>query len=175
MNDESLVQMAIEAMNKAITFKSNVGAVILTIDGSLFTGFNIETYIHKGYHAEEVALISALKAGYSKRDIIAIAIAYSFAGSYPACASCRQMLWEFTNPELRIIFYDVSSNSGSAVRLVDVYPLPYPDWSKKDGRTNVKSYQRELLLEVPKVEEKTIKSIDTTEQGSVSEDVQNKG
>lgn len=134
MNKEDLIKLAISISEKAITFHSKVGAVILTKDGHAFSGFNIETHIHKGYHAEEVALISALKFGYKRTDFDTIAIAYTFPGVYPACASCRQFLWEFTHPDLKIICFDISSNSRSEYTLKDLYPIPYPDWSKKPDK-----------------------------------------
>ena len=137
MEYNNLVQIALEAMNKAISFKSKVGAAILVKDGNIFSGFNIETYIQKGYHAEEVALISALKAGYKKNDFEAIAIVYSFEGQYPGCASCRQMLWEFTNPDLIVIYYDISSGKGEAFQLKNLYPYPYPDFKKEDSRSSI--------------------------------------
>ena len=147
MEYNNLVQIALEAMNKAISFKSKVGAAILVKDGNIFSGFNIETYIHKGYHAEEVALISALKAGYKKNDFEAIAIVCSFEGQYPACASCRQVLWEFTNPDLVIIYYDISSGKGEAFQLKNLYPYPYPDFKKEDSRSSLGI----IKIEEPKV------------------------
>ena len=126
MNIDELIKIAVDSMNKAITFKSKVGAAILTKDGSVFTGFNIETRIHKGYHAEEVALISFLKAGYKRGDIKAIAIAYSFEGTYPACASCRQYLWELGGEDMEVACYDLTNNKGSIFKLIDLYPMPYP-------------------------------------------------
>jgi cytidine deaminase len=156
MNKEDLIKLAISASERAITFKSKVGAAILTRDGNVFSGFNIETYIHKGYHAEEVALISALKAGYKKTDFDSIAIAYSFPGVYPACSSCRQFLWEFTHPDLKVICFEITNNSGSEVVLKDLYPLPYPDWSKiQDKRLGWET-------------EPDKSSVDSTKQGSVS-------
>jgi cytidine deaminase len=143
MEYNNLVQTALEAMTKAISFKSKVGAAILTRDGNTFTGFNIETYVHKDYHAEEIALISALKSGYKKNDFIAIAIAYSFEGEYPGCASCRQFLWEFTNPELIVIYYDVSKNKGEAFVLKNLYPYPYPDFKNGDKRSNMENIKIE--------------------------------
>ena len=143
MEYENLVNIALQTMNKAISFKSKVGAAILVKDGTIFTGFNIETYIHKGYHAEEVALISALKAGYKKNDFLAIAIVYSFEGEYPGCASCRQYLWEFTNPDLVVVYYDISSNKGSAFVLKDLYPYPYPSFKGGDKRSSMENIKIE--------------------------------
>ena len=69
MNDEKLVQHAIDAYNKAICPYSNyaVGAVVLTSNNKIISGFNIES---KAYPttlcAERVAIFSALSQGHNK-------------------------------------------------------------------------------------------------------------
>ena len=127
MSYEDLVQLAIRAMTRAIVvYGKQVGAAVRMKDGTVIQGFNIENKSYKGYHAEEVAVISALKMGYTGNDFESIAIVCSFKGLYPACGHCRQMLWEYTNPDLIIIAYDLESAMGQSFVLKDLYPFPYP-------------------------------------------------
>ena len=113
-------------MSKSITFKSKVGACIYT-NHSCYSGFNIETKIHKGYHAEEVALISCLRH-HKGSSIKGIVIAYDFLtkGIYPACAYCRQFLWELTQPNLLITVVDLNGEIIFEETLNKLYPYPYP-------------------------------------------------
>jgi cytidine deaminase len=145
MNDNELVLIASKMVDKAIVFKREnghypmVGTALITKDNSVFTGFNVELYGYKGYHAEEIAVLSALKAGYKKNDFIAIAIVYSFPGDYPACMYCRQILLDLTNPDLRIISFSIPDNKGSAYVLRDLCPKPYPNFDiRKDNRSNIR-------------------------------------
>jgi len=144
MEDTDLVKIAISNIDKAYKFhgEGRVGTAILMKDGNIVTGFNIENRAQKTYHAEEVAIICAIKLGYAPEDFISIAIAYNFSGNFPGCASCRQMLWEYTNPELSVITYSVIDGKGSKFMLKDLYPFPYPsmvikDEQEKKGESNI--------------------------------------
>lgn len=129
MGYEELVRTASLQLTKArLIHGSAVGVAIQLKDGTVVTGFNIENRVQKGYHAEEVALITALKLGYQPNDFDAIAIVYSGDSDvfYPGCAVCRQMLWEYTNPNLNVIAFNVKLNKGATYKLSDLYPMPYP-------------------------------------------------
>lgn len=134
---KAAIREAIKAMERAITFRSRVGACLYTKD-RLFTGFNIENKIHKGFHAEEVALIKALDADVDPSDFLGIVIVYSFnekqTNIYPACASCRQYLWEFTSPDLLITVVDQKGNIRFEATLKELYPMPFPRnrWYKNE-------------------------------------------
>jgi len=129
---ERAIIAAIQAMKKAISFRTKVGACLYTQD-KLFPGFNIENKTHKGYHAEEVAIIKALDKQINPEDFIGIIIAYDFKDIYPACGSCRQYLWEYTNPELLITVVDIHGNIRYEAKLKELYPMPYPKerWYKE--------------------------------------------
>jgi cytidine deaminase len=124
------IKLSIEAMSKAKTFKGNVGACIYT-DEECYIGFNIETKIHKGYHAEEVAIINSMLNNIDPKTIKGIIIVYVFKGNinnniYPACASCRQFLWELTNPNILITVIDLEGKVMYEDTLKSLYPFPYP-------------------------------------------------
>ena len=81
-----------------------VGAALLSSDGTVFTGTNVE---NRSYGlticAERSALVAAVTAGH--REFSAIAISTPDA-SYPVspCGACRQVLTEFMGAEGRVWF-----------------------------------------------------------------------
>lgn len=103
MEAEKLIEMAIEAREKAYVPYSGfkVGAAVLTKEGKVFTGCNIESASYSPtICAERTAIAKAVSEGY--RDIDTIAIVGSLEKlSYP-CGVCRQMIREF-GEDIRII------------------------------------------------------------------------
>ncbi len=121
------INVAIEARKNAKTFRSSVGIAMQMYDGTIFPGFNIETYAHKGYHAEEVATINALSAGYHGTDFKRMIEIFQDAGHdeveiFPACPlHCWGTLLEFTHPYLQIVVADVSGNVKYSIRLNELF------------------------------------------------------
>ena len=77
-----------------------VGAAILTHDGSIFTGTNIENAsFGLTICAERVAIFNAISNGYKSFTDLALT-SYSGLPIFP-CGSCRQVLYEFS-PEIQI-------------------------------------------------------------------------
>jgi cytidine deaminase len=80
-----------------------VGAALLTKDGVVVTGANVENASYGlALCAERAAVVSAVAAGH--RDFAAVAVAVS--GPEPArpCGACRQVLHEFpAGPDLEVI------------------------------------------------------------------------
>lgn len=77
-----------------------VGAALLTEEGEVFTGVNVENSSYGGtICAERTACVKALSEGY--RNFKAIAIASSGGTAFP-CGICRQFLYEFA-PDLIVI------------------------------------------------------------------------
>jgi cytidine deaminase len=76
--------------------KFRVGAAIMTSNGKVFTGCNIENISYGlSMCAERVALFNAVSSGYSRFEAIAI----SSSGDKPVfpCGACRQFLAEFNS------------------------------------------------------------------------------
>ena len=97
------ISVALESRSLARTFMTAVGASILTRDGKIFGGFNLESYGHWGLHAEVVALVNALGKGYNGKDFDRLIVAFpSKYEVYIACPECWKWLWEFTHPNLII-------------------------------------------------------------------------
>ena len=98
------VAAALEVRKNAYAPFSNfaVGAAIVTKDGSIFTGVNVENSSFGATNcAERTALFSAVTAG--QRDFEAIVIASVLDGKavFP-CGICRQVLADF-NPKMRVV------------------------------------------------------------------------
>ncbi|MBQ3393225.1 MAG: cytidine deaminase [Lachnospiraceae bacterium] len=105
---KNLMEAAEGAREKAYVPYSDfsVGAALLTEDGEIFTGCNVENMAYPaGLCAERVALFSAVAAGH--RRFAALAVSGGKRGCAPhdycmPCGMCRQALREFCGPELDI-------------------------------------------------------------------------
>ena len=90
----TLIEAACEARSRAYAPYSNyrVGAAILTDDGRIFTGANVENASYGLSNcAERSAVFTAVTSGV--RRILAVAVCTENAGS--PCGACRQVLAEF--------------------------------------------------------------------------------
>jgi len=88
---------ALAAMEHAYAPYSNfrVGAALLSTDGAIFDGCNVENAAYpSGICAEHAALASAVVGGARRFD--AIAIATEADEPTPPCGKCRQVLEEFS-------------------------------------------------------------------------------
>lgn len=102
-----------------------VGAALLTSEGTIFTGVNVENASYGlTICAERSAICAAITAG--ARECNAIAIVSS--GSNPAqpCGACRQVLAEFGSPDLRVILATIDNPSKSLTfRLGELLPFAF--------------------------------------------------
>lgn len=100
--DEELCQLARQAMQRSYSpySKYAVGAALLSSDGRVFTGCNIENASYGLTNcAERTAMFKAVSEG--AQDFTTIAIASNGALPYP-CGACRQVLNEFA-PAIRLL------------------------------------------------------------------------
>jgi cytidine deaminase len=96
MDDNELAVRAAEARERAYAPYSGfkVGAAVLTADGSVFTGCNVENASYGlTVCAERVAVMTAIAAG--AKDIVKIAVVTSNSPPLAPCGACRQVLVEF--------------------------------------------------------------------------------
>ncbi|MBR4467493.1 MAG: phosphopentomutase [Clostridia bacterium] len=107
-DDGKLMRMAEEARKMSYCPYSgfSVGAALLTEDGEVFTGCNIESATFTPtVCAERTALFKAVSEG--KRSFSKIAISGGKAGKEgqfcAPCGVCRQMLSEFCGPEFQVL------------------------------------------------------------------------
>ncbi len=105
MDKRQLLAMAEKAMESAYVPYSEfrVGAAIVTKDGKIYTGCNIENASYGATCcAERVAIFKAVSEG--EREFEAIAISGGSKYTYP-CGICRQVMVEF-NPDMMVIVGD---------------------------------------------------------------------
>jgi cytidine deaminase len=91
-----LVEAAARARKRAVATYSGfkVGAALLTRDGDITCGANVESASYGlTCCAERVALFSALTSG--KRDFVAVAVVARIKGGPMPCGACRQLLAEY--------------------------------------------------------------------------------
>jgi len=96
---QELVNQAIEAREKAHApySKFKVGAAILTKDGTIFPGCNIENASYGAtICAERTAVANMVSSGHI--DPVVIAICYNETEFALPCGICRQVLSEFADP-----------------------------------------------------------------------------
>jgi cytidine deaminase len=91
-----LLDAARQAAHNAYAPYSNfpVGAAVLTADGSIFAGCNVENASYGlTICAERSAVVAALSAGH--REIAAVAVSAPRLPKTTPCGACRQVLNEF--------------------------------------------------------------------------------
>ena len=96
MTDFELIQIAKEATTYSYAPYSNfqVGAALLTTDGKVFTGCNIENASYGATNcAERTAIFKAVSEGYHSFLKIAV-VAKNGSTAYP-CGICLQVMQEF--------------------------------------------------------------------------------
>ncbi len=117
--DEELIEKAKQAAEFAYVPYSRfqVGACLLTDDGRLYTGCNIENASYGGTNcAERTAVFKAVSEG--ARRFTAIAIYNKTALPWP-CGICRQVLNEFA-PHLRVLV--ATNDERDEARLDELLP-----------------------------------------------------
>ena len=101
-----------------------VGAALQLANGSIVTGANVEN-ISYGLTicAERAAIVRAVATFGPELRITAVAIANLNHAPSPPCGACRQMLAEFTPPEIPVAF---PAADGTRVLLFgDLLPLAF--------------------------------------------------
>ncbi len=97
MDKKELISKAIEARNLSYSPYSHfaVGAAVLTKDGKVFQGANIENSAYPlCMCAERNALYNAMMHGYSKKDFVMLALSADTDGPCSPCGACRQVISE---------------------------------------------------------------------------------
>ena len=126
MTDQELFALAVGARERAYAPYSGyaVGAALLTKDGKVYEGVNIENASFGATNcAERTAIFSAVANG--EREFEAIAVAGGRKGEQPSnctpCGICRQVLSEFCPPDFKVILLD------GAHRLDELLPMSFTE------------------------------------------------
>ena len=112
-NFDELVSASITARNRAYAPYSNflVGAALLTTDGTIFTGCNVENASYGlAICAERTAICKAVSEGHL--DFTAIAVAAVPLAT--PCGACRQFIFEF-GTEIKIITVNANDPSNQKI------------------------------------------------------------
>ncbi len=134
-----LIKAAIEARRKSYSPYSHyqVGAALLTADGQIVTGCNIENAAYGPSNcAERTAFFKAVSEG--MREFTAIAIVGSLEGeeltqyAYP-CGVCRQVMREFCEPERFRIIVAKSEEDYRVMTLAALLPESFGPENLCDG------------------------------------------
>ncbi|MEG1847417.1 MAG: cytidine deaminase [Lachnospiraceae bacterium] len=130
MDAKSLIQQAIEAREHSYSPYSHycVGAALLTADGMVYQGCNIENAAYTPTNcAERTAFFKAVSEG--KRAFEAIAIVGSPKGeivdyAYP-CGVCRQVMMEFCDPLTFRVIVAISQEDYIEKTLEEILPYGF--------------------------------------------------
>ena len=122
MTDRELYERAVEVSQRAYAPYSNffVGAAVLTRDGRVVEGVNVENAAYPlGVCAERTALTRCVVEGYRPGDVEAIGITAS------PCGGCRQWLYEFGIEQITFLnAQDELVTYSAADLLPDTWNLP---------------------------------------------------
>jgi len=105
MTMDELLERAKNARERAYAPYSRfkVGAALLTKDGSVFDGCNVENASYGLCNcAERTAFFSAVAAGYTRDQFAALAVIGDTDGPIAPCGACRQVIIELGGPGLTI-------------------------------------------------------------------------
>jgi len=130
MKYETLIKEAMEARARAYTpySKFNVGAAILTEDGKVYSGCNIENASYGATNcAERTAIFKAVSEG--SRTITAVAVVGDLNNYTYPCGICRQVIVEFALDGNIEIILAKSEKEYKVVTLKDILPGAF---TKKD-------------------------------------------
>lgn len=115
-----LVRAAIEARQRSYSPYSEyaVGAALLTVDGEIVHGANVENAVYPlSICAERAAIFKAVSEG--KREFSAIAVSSRDGGT--PCGGCRQVMAEFSL-EMPVIVCDDSGKIHHEMTVAELLP-----------------------------------------------------
>ncbi len=126
MDIKILIKQAIDAreMSYSPYSKFKVGAALLSDDGNVFTGCNIENASYTPTNcAERTAVFKAVSQGVKKFKAIAVVGGFESISEYCfPCGVCRQVLQEFCNPETFTIIVAKTENDYKEYKLKELLP-----------------------------------------------------
>ena len=129
MENNELLAFAVQAMEKSYSPYSDckVGAALLTKNGKIYTGTNIENAAFSPtVCAERVAFFKAISEGETNFSKIAVAGGKNgeINGIFAPCGVCRQVMREFCDDDFTIIL-GKSETDFEVTSLKDLLPLSF--------------------------------------------------
>ena len=126
MTKEELIAEAFKAMENAYApySKYHVGAALLTTDGQIFWGANIENASYGATNcAERSAVFAAYSRGYRKDTIKALAIVSDGDRIAAPCGICRQVLSELLQGNTPI--YLSNGKDETVTNMTELLPMQF--------------------------------------------------
>lgn len=108
---DEMIGLAKEARHWAHAPYSNfsVGAALLSSDGRVFTGCNVENSTYGlSMCAERVAIFKAISEGAT--EIARVVVVTDHESIAPPCGCCRQMIWEFSSNNTEVVLANLSGD-----------------------------------------------------------------
>ncbi len=100
-----------------------VCAVVEVDDGKYIYGVNVENASYGlSMCAERVALFSLYSQGYSKDNIVKMAVLGSGKNPVSPCGACRQVMSELMNEDIKIILGTISGNEVKIIENKELLP-----------------------------------------------------
>ncbi|MBB6176212.1 MULTISPECIES: cytidine deaminase [Anoxybacillus] len=131
MNEQQLIEAAKQARERAYVpySKFKVGAALLTKDGKVYGGCNIENASYGLCNcAERTALFKAYSEG--DHEYAMLAVVADTERPVPPCGACRQVIVELCDPDMPVIL----ANMKGDVQETTVKELLPGAFSKEDLR-----------------------------------------
>jgi cytidine deaminase len=130
----NLLEAAKEIWHKAYVpySKFRVGAAILTKDGQVFKGCNIENAAYPvTCCAERVAIFKAISEGH--HNFAGLAVVADTDRPVPPCGSCRQVLSEFCEPHMVVQIANLKGEV-KVMTMEELLPFSFTPKDLADGQ-----------------------------------------
>ncbi|WP_242307030.1 cytidine deaminase [Bacillus cereus group sp. BfR-BA-01524] len=111
MDKKKYIEEANKMLSKAYIpySKFPVGAALVTKEGKIYTGCNIENASYGLCNcAERTAIFKAVSEG--ERDFSYLVITGETDGPISPCGACRQVIVEFCNPKMPVLLTNVKGD-----------------------------------------------------------------
>ncbi|WP_426951793.1 cytidine deaminase [Bacillus mycoides] len=111
MDKKKYIEEANKMLSKAYIpySKFPVGAALVTKEGKIYTGCNIENASYGLCNcAERTAIFKAVSEG--ERDFSYLVITGETEGPISPCGACRQVIAEFCNPKMPVLLTNVKGD-----------------------------------------------------------------
>ncbi|MCX7978759.1 MAG: cytidine deaminase [Bdellovibrionaceae bacterium] len=130
-----MFRLALEAQKRAHAPYSHryIGAAVLTEEGEIFSGCNVENASFGGtVCAERVAILKAVSET-ERPQIREILVVSNEREPWPPCGLCRQVIAEFAGPKTLV---HIANPHGvfETFRFSDLFPAGFHPWHLKSKR-----------------------------------------
>lgn len=129
MNQEEKFKLVKIAYDNAYAKYSHfqVGALVLTQDGKIYPGSNVENASYGLSNcAERSALFSAYSNGVRKKDIIELVLIGKSQDYLYPCGACRQVICELMDAEAKLTLFRLDGNY-KELQVKDLLPYAFDE------------------------------------------------